>query len=441
MSKIPYSLTEARASLTTNAVFFAIIMYREANIRIIAKDDKAGGARVPTACTDGRNITFNMNFFEDTLTKLSERVFVIAHEVYHLMGGHAQKMVKYAMSGLFGRPFYPVLMNWCMDAVINQTLIESRIGTMPESGGVLHPDVKSTDLIEDVYERFLKLIPEEADSDDYSLGGSPTDEDGEGGSSGDDEDGETEGDKDLGGGKSGEDMGFTGKPNDELEAPAEDAPSDQTLKLAISAAVTAQKVDGGTMPAGLKSYIDDLLDPQIDWREEFRDFFVTTLGKDLSTWSRPNKRRLVLPGIYLPKKIGFRCGPFVGGFDTSGSMSDLEIAAVLTEQCAVLSDVRPTSCHIVWCDAQVERVDEIEDAGELLELTRAEGIPGRGGTMFDPVFEWVEENLEEPPCVLVYGTDGYPAKWPDESICDYPVIWLMTTDVIAPWGITIRIHV
>ncbi len=231
-----------------------------------------------------------------------------------------------------------------------------------------------------------------------------------------------------------------GEQTDQLVEPEEDAPTPQQLQLAIAAAATAQKMSGD-IPGGLKTFITEILEPKMDWRQELREFFVTTLGKDQSSWKRPNRRKLVLPGIYLPKKIGLRCGPVVIGFDTSGSMSNLDIQTILSESCHILTDVRPESCHVIWCDAVVERVDEVEEAAELMELARTEGAPGRGGTKFDPVFEWVEENMDEPPCVLIYGTDGYPQGWPDEFICDYPVIWLMTTDVVAPWGTTLKVQV
>ncbi len=430
-TKYPFCITEARTALSVSAVFFAVIMFREAKLVVSNPDGTGLPFPIPTACTDGRSIFLNLDFFEYELENLSQRVFVMAHEVYHVMAGHAQKMKRYSQDGLFGRPLYPRLLDWCMDAVINRCLIESNIGEIPDCG-VLHPDVKSTDLVEDVYERFLKQIPEENDQKmQLMLNGGSGDDEGSGG------DGESD---DLGGGKSSEDMGFEGQMTDTLAEPGEDAPSPQQLQLAVAAAATAQKM-AGDIPGGLKSFITEILEPKMNWRQELRDFFVTTLGKDESSWKRPNRRKLVLPGIYLPKKIGLRCGPVVWGFDTSGSMGDLDIQVILSNGCHLLTDVRPESCHVIWCDAEVERVDEVEEAAELLELARTEGVPGRGGTRFDPVFKWIRENMDEPPCVLIYGTDGYPAAWPDEDICDYPVIWLMTTDVVAPWGTTLKVQV
>jgi predicted metal-dependent peptidase len=433
---IPYSFTEARTALSVNAVFFAVIMYRETQLIVIDRDvDPKSSRFVPTACTDSKRIYINQAFFEDELGKAG-RVFVMAHEIYHVMCRHAQKWQVYARAGLFGRPFYPKLMQWCADAVINASLIESGIGSPPEMI-VLHPGIGGNELIETVYERFLKQIPEEFDTCQSGSMGMSGEGDEEGDCSGSDEDGD-DGDDDIGGGSSAEDMGFGGKQTDTVIDPADGAAGEQQMRNAIAAATTSQKM-AGKMPGGLLSFIDEVLDPQIDWRQELRDFFVVSLGKDQSSWKRPNRRKMIIPGVYYPKKMGLRCGPVVLGFDTSGSMSDLDIATILAEVCGILTDVTPESCHVVWCDARVERVDEVENSAELLELARTEGAPGRGGTRFDPVFEWVEDNLEDPPAVMVYGTDGHPSEWPPETICDYPVIWLMTTDIVAPWGTTLRV--
>ncbi|MHA2501978.1 MAG: VWA-like domain-containing protein, partial [Candidatus Kariarchaeaceae archaeon] len=62
-----------------------------------------------------------------------------------------------------------------------------------------------------------------------------------------------------------------------------------------------------------------------------------------------------------------------------------------------------------------------------------EGRPfkGRGGTSFIPVFQWVE-NRGDIPDLLIYFTDGYGSYPPSEP--GYPVVWVMTTDHMPPWG-------
>jgi predicted metal-dependent peptidase len=67
-----------------------------------------------------------------------------------------------------------------------------------------------------------------------------------------------------------------------------------------------------------------------------------------------------------------------------------------------------------------------------MNVIRALGAQGGGGTSFVPVFKWIEENDIEPEA-LVYLTDMYgdfPSKAPS-----YPVLWgSISKGVPAPFG-------
>jgi len=54
-------------------------------------------------------------------------------------------------------------------------------------------------------------------------------------------------------------------------------------------------------------------------------------------------------------------------------------------------------------------------------------VKGRGGTRFEPVFDYVRDNGIEPECLL-YFTDLFPCDTPDPDWADYPVLW------VAPEG-------
>jgi len=72
---------------------------------------------------------------------------------------------------------------------------------------------------------------------------------------------------------------------------------------------------------------------------------------------------------------------------------------------------------VMWCDAQVGRVDEVEEASQLTMLDKP---PGDGGTAFNPVFDEIAE-MGLVPDALVYLTDGY-GRFPGAAP-SYPVIW------------------
>jgi predicted metal-dependent peptidase len=116
--------------------------------------------------------------------------------------------------------------------------------------------------------------------------------------------------------------------------------------------------------------------------------------------------------------------------DTSGSITDKELNIFMPEIAGILQDVRPKRLVVMWCDAKVHRVDEVEEPSDVAEL-RAKGAPGGGGTNFIPVFKEIEDMGLEPDA-LVYLTDGigtFPEKAPS-----YMVVWGSIHDTKYPFG-------
>lgn len=432
MQKIPQIVIEARARLLTKAVFFASILYERCKLVVVDDDNPMfDGTNCPTAMTDGRNIIINASFF--ARKNLDERVFVFAHEVYHAMAMHPKRMKRYAAEGLCGYPFSARLYNIAADAVINVCLRDSQIGSIPEDAVLIPPEklggyqITGMELPETIYEMLIDNNPDIKNQlQQASEAGS-----GYGGT--DPRDGST-GDKQL------DDLSGNGMGGDLIQpnAEAETQISENEMRSAIQSAAAAAKAQG-TMPGKLKAFIDDFLEPQVSWEEHLRTAFVAVAGRDRADWSRANRRKLVSPGVYMPRRRGTRTGPLVIAIDTSGSVSERDLKAFLSEVFAILSDVRPEKITIVWCDAQVDRVDVLDEPEELVELTRAEGIPGRGGTSFIPPFEYVAEN--DIDCeTFIYLTDGY-GPFPTEELAPYPTIWCFNTDVPAPFGEAVRIKV
>jgi len=81
--------------------------------------------------------------------------------------------------------------------------------------------------------------------------------------------------------------------------------------------------------------------------------------------------------------------------------------------------VKPKRLVVIWCDASVDRVDELDDASDLEWLRKNPG-KGGGGTDFRPVFEEIAEMGLEPDA-LIYFTDSY-GSFPTEAPT-YPVLW------------------
>jgi len=413
------ALLKARVGIALNMRFFASIMYEKTAVHTVTPGDTWRGVACETAFTDGRNIVINEQFFLRLAP--SERVFLLCHEIYHVFARHPSRAKHYRdKKELYGQPYDHELMNIAMDAVINKALRDCNCGTMP-SGGV--------DLTKELYGLGHKLTGLEAPEEIYKLL-LENDVCGPRGPGGDSDD--------PANGKRAKHNAMASDVGDPATA-AEDGgvPSEAEMRASIATAAMGA-TRAGSIPGAVQVLIDSLLEVKSDWREVLRST-VTALGTpDTYTWSRPNRRKLVSPGVYMPRRVGTHCGHVVVAIDTSGSVSDKVLQMFLSETSAILSDVHPSELSLIWCDYTIDRVDEMDQPEDLLHAVRVTGVNGRGGTRFSPPFDYIA-TLPEPPAYMIYMTDGY-APFPTRNIDLCPTIWAMSTNVEAPFGTNIKLE-
>jgi predicted metal-dependent peptidase len=222
--------------------------------------------------------------------------------------------------------------------------------------------------------------------------------------------------------------------NDPLDDCQDGDPSDTEIDstdwkvAAIQAAESARAL--GNLPGSLQRFIDELTTPKVDWKNILRRF-ITETSKDDYNWLRPNKR-FIAQGFFLPTLHSEAMNNITIAIDTSGSINQATLDAFGAEIKAIVQNVRPASTTVIYCDSVVNHVDTFGPNDELHFA-----IHGGGGTAFEPPFEYVAQNNITPAC-LVYLTDMY-GSFPGAP--EYPVLWCATTDVIAPFGETVRIKV
>src|SRR6478752_5398789 len=124
---------DTRAAMVWHAPAFTHIFYTMMSkktgehLAIFTED-----ADFPTAATDGQHILLKPSSFFNY--NLNERLFIICHEISHGMFAHCELMQKLVMSGKVkyndGKEldYDSLTMNKAMDYVINDMLIESRLG-------------------------------------------------------------------------------------------------------------------------------------------------------------------------------------------------------------------------------------------------------------------------------------------------------------------------
>jgi predicted metal-dependent peptidase len=374
MTTADKKIMAARTSLVLGQPFFGTLA-----LSLTPKNDPT----CKTAWTDGRSLGYNPDFVESL--SHAQLTGLIAHEVMHCAMGH-----QFRRDGRDSKQW-----NVACDYAINGDLLGSGFA-IPKDG--LFPDAtqkgKSSEWI------FARLPEPEPEPGDESGDGSG---DGEGTS------------------------GPAGEVRDAPTGPDADGtppPTEGEWKQKTAQALQIAKMQGN-LPGGLARMVEAALDKRIDVRSLLLRFFSERVKADYS-WSRPNTR-YISQGLYLPAMDSIAMGEVAIMVDTSGSVdaASLAYARAIVED--VISETSPTAVTVWYSDAAVCKVDRFEQ-GEPLTWEPA----GGGGTDFRPVLKAIEDEGTA-VCVLCI-TDLY-GSFPEG--CGLPVLWLATTDSIAPFGETI----
>jgi predicted metal-dependent peptidase len=233
------------------------------------------------------------------------------------------------------------------------------------------------------------------------------------------------------------------KPQDEhefalVEGDKDPATKDQVaaLEKQIDNALRSGSYLAGKMGGKQNRTLTDILTPKIDWKDALRDFVVDSfVGDDEASWRRPN-RRFVGVDWYLPSMVSEAVGELVTAIDTSGSIGQREMTAMLSEVIEIANVVHPSGIRIIyWSDGvESEEYYTPDQFDDILRLTKP---VGGGGTTLSPVPLRIKE-LENIQCAIVL-TDGYVfGDWGDWTV---PVLFAITTDVTAPIGKTVHFEV
>ena len=381
-------LITARVGLLLKASFFGNLATR---LKLVNADEWCG-----TAATDGRNFYYNSRFIQ--MLRPKEIEFLFGHEVLHCVYDH------------FGRrgDRDPQLFNIANDFCVNADLIKHHVGEKITTVPCLYDPKYDGMSSEEIYD----ILYEKADKIDIGkLLDQMIDEhlDGEGDSDGDGEDGK-------------------GKGRPKLTAEERQAIKDEIKEAMLAAAAT---VDGaGNLPAGVKRLIQELTEPQMNWRELLRMQLESTIKSDY-TWMRASRKGwhmdAVMPGMKLDPMIDIAVA-----LDASGSISETMLKDFLGEIQGIMESFPAYRIHVVTFDT--EAYNPVQYDSENLDDICDYEIKGGGGTDFDCIFNYLKANEIEPKRLVVF-TDGYPfGSWGDENYAD--TVWILhgTTTIEPPWG-------
>jgi len=159
--------------------------------------------------------------------------------------------------------------------------------------------------------------------------------------------------------------------------------------------IAEQVKSRGTVPGHIQDYLIEIQKvepPKFDWRSYMRRFTGTSTKIFTKKIRRKENRRYSEnPGLKIKMKQHMLLA-----IDTSGSVSNTELEEFMSEikhihKCGV--DVT-----IIQCDTTIRSIEPYNGRDNIK-------VHGRGGTEFDPVLEYYNENLKKYTS-LVYFTDG-----------------------------------
>lgn len=383
-------------------------------------------SRNPTAATDGTNLYFDIAF----LSELSpnDRMFVLGHEVYHNV------MLHFIRQGGRDRQLW----NIATDMEVNGILAED--GLIPPQSAIL-PEKFGFERNKSAEEYYQLLIEKQQLRQTQNSAGDGEKGDGnaEGG------DGQSNPGADSSGNENGELNGQFDKHiyDDENLAEA-DGPADKAdkygkvgkdedfqpnvkeqvvEKMREAAVSAAQQIERqrGELPAHLQRLVNNLLEPEIDWKEKLTQFTTKCMSND-PTWNRPN-RRFAHCGMFLPGHEGKQLNVAVV-LDTSGSTA-VDAERFLAELHGIINAFGNYKLTIVHCDSQVQHVDEFDVDTPFIFDENGYEMHGGGGTRLRPALEYLDVNGVEADVCLMF-TDGYTEKFTEDMAPNCPTMWLIT---------------
>jgi predicted metal-dependent peptidase len=322
---------------------------------------------LPTAGVSKNGINYQLAINEEFWESLSEehQLGLLKHELLHIAFGHLTS---------FGSFSDKKLANVAMDMEINQYIDTDWL----PKGGIMIEDYEDLDLDYKAgcryYYKKLQELKQEKDKNG-TCGNEPMDkllDDIENGDIPDHS---------------------TWEEFDDLSE-AEKKLIDKQIQKVLSDAKEQTVKKRGRIPGEIEGVItiEEIVAPKFDWRGYMRRFTgVSTKVFTKKIRRKENRKFPESPGLKLKMKQHMLLG-----IDTSGSVSDSELQEFMSEIHHIYK--AGVDVTIIQCDASIRSIDPYNGKHEL-------EVQGRGGTEFDPVLEYYNENQKKYTS-LVYFTDG-----------------------------------
>lgn len=323
---------------------------------------------VPTGQTNGVVMKLNPKFFASLSEP--ERIFLLAHEVYHVLLSHITRRGHRD----------PYLYNCAADYVINDLLYQQGFTLIT---GALH-DLQYRDMTtEQVYDLLIQQSTSPpsnpmADDIDYQ--------------DADDSSASTQ------------------------ASTQQHSVQSQIDSLIARAAMQADMAGAAkSVPDSIRRYLQELHKPKVNWQVVLRRYLLS-LDKADYTWRKP-RRKLLTHGIYLPSRQSQSLSKISFAIDTSGSISQSQFDAFISEVMAVFKLMKPKQLDVMQFDHRLQYHQTLTSLREFGQIP----FKGCGGTCPEVALTAFDETDSKALFVI---TDGYFYST-DLPKPKRPVIWVI----------------
>jgi predicted metal-dependent peptidase len=356
--------------------------------------------QIPTAAVGLNNtkvtLYINENFFLKELTTFSSRVAVIKHETLHLLFKHLFRLDL--------KKYDRKLFNIAADLVVNQFIGK---WNLPKSAVTLSsfPDLKLSEnkSVEWYYDKIVKLKSQVDKNDSKKNNKNDQNFPNE----------SAESLKEILNNRSHSDHSKWGLAEDNQISKHAETELDRLIVQTKDRISSSQYA---LLPESIKDLIKLIIEkrkPKINWKKALKIFSSSSRKTKVKfTLKRVSKRYGTRPGIKI-----IRNQRMAVAIDTSASIPLDDFNIFFSEIHSMW--VSGAEIEIIECDDTVQRVYDFK--GNFPKF-----IQGRGGTDFDPVFEYINKERKNVYDGCIYLTDGFASEPRVKPRCK--VFWIITPD-------------
>lgn len=209
---------------------------------------------------------------------------------------------------------------------------------------------------------------------------------------------------------------------------AESEGDEDILREKIRSHINKSAQKAGTLTSEQQYLVNKLNQSKKDWRAELKRFAANQIESTIETSKKKRNRRY---GISQPGYVKVEVLTLGIAIDTSGSVSDEALDQFMAE---IGKIAQYAKVIVVEADSEVKN-------SYVFDPKKHYEISGRGGTAYQPAFDYFNDNYEIDGLIYFGDMDCYDQE--EIKKPKYPVLWAIVGDQDPPtdWGSRTKVKV